>query len=178
MKCIIHTTKEMGSFVIGKVKVDSCSQCEGLWFEADELRKAKDVELKDANWFDIDLWQDKSKFISTKDDKSCPSCHIFLYNLNYGDSKIKVDICGQCKGIWLDRGEFKKIIKYIRNKSDREVLWNYSANLVQETKEVFTGPESFLSEIADVIMLVDLFKYKFMTQHEDIARKLINSPII
>ncbi|PIS45215.1 MAG: hypothetical protein COT22_06415, partial [Ignavibacteria bacterium CG08_land_8_20_14_0_20_37_9] len=73
--------------------------------------------------------------------------------VQYDNSKVRVDLCSLCKGIWLDRGEFKKIIKYLKEKADYEVLYNFSKNLMEEFWEVFTGPEKIREEILDLLTL-------------------------
>ena len=67
--------------------------------------------------------------------------------------------------MWLDRGEFKQIMVYLKNKSDYEVLHHYTKNLVVQLWEVFAGPEKFREELEDFLMLIKLFNYKFVTQH-------------
>ncbi len=178
MKCPVSKIDDLQPIHIGNVGIDSCPACKGFWFDNDELRKAKDIKVSGANWFDVDLWKDESKFSGVKSEKICPKCAKALYKINYSDSDIEIDACKNCKGIWLDRGEFEKILKYVKDKSYGEILNNYKKNLVQESKEIFTGPENFKSEVADVLMLVDFFKYKFMTQHEKLGTVLINLPKI
>ena len=174
---------------LGDVMVDWCVFCDGLWFERDELRLAKDKRVKDARWLDVelkdksldwfkfDLWKDKLKFKAAKDIKLCPACKTPLYKVNYGDSDIKIDVCGICKGIWLDRGEFKKIIKYVKNKADYEVLNNYVKNLILETKEIFAGSESVQSETADLLVLTKLLKYKLAVQYPTLIKLFSNLPL-
>lgn len=147
------------------VEVDYCPDCLGVWFEQDELRWAKDEKDKQLNWLDVDLWRDKGKFEISRSRRVCPSCRMPLYEVDYDDSKIKVDLCNLCKGIWLDRGEFKQIMIYLKSKADYEVLYNYNKNLRQELWEVFKGPEKFREELLDFLMLLKLFNYKFVVQH-------------
>jgi Zn-finger nucleic acid-binding protein len=189
MNCPKCKTKKLSEKIkIGDVVIDRCPSCDGLWFERNELRLAKDkkaqdaiwvdVELKDKSldWFKFDLWKDSVKFKAEKDIKFCPRCEIPLYKINYGDSDIEIDVCGVCKGIWLERNEFEKIIKYIKNKADYEVLNNYAKNLISETKEIFIGPESIRSEITDLLILTKLFKYKLATQYPTLTKILLNLP--
>ncbi len=177
MKCP-KCKKELSEKIkIGDVKIDRCSKCGGLWFEKDELRLAKDKEAPEAkwvdfeikdkslNWFHFDLWKDKMKFKLKKGIKYCPIDKAPLYQVNYGETLIKIDVCGICFGIWLDKGEFKKIINYVKNKAEYEMFHNYVKNLLQETKEIFVGPESVKSEMSDLLMLIKLFKYKLLVQY-------------
>jgi Zn-finger nucleic acid-binding protein len=189
MKCPKCKKELSDKIKIGDVKIDRCPKCGGLWFEKDELRLAKDkkapeakwmdVEIKDKsiNWFQLELWKDKMKFKAKKEIKYCPTDKIPLYSLNYDDSSIEIDVCGVCHGIWLDRGEFKKIIDYVKNKSEYEILYNYTKNLAQETKEIFVGPESIKSEVVDLLILVKLLKYKLMVQYPELIKLISNLPL-
>ena len=108
MECPI-CKKSLEKAILCNVEVDYCPQCFGLWFEEEELRWAKDFKDRNLKWLDIDLWREPEKFSISPLQKLCPACRLPLYETQYGDSKIKVDVCNICRGIWLDRGEFKKI---------------------------------------------------------------------
>lgn len=169
-----HISLDKAKFYNGEI--DYCSKCAGFWFEEDELRKIKDQKDNDLRWLDVDLWEEKNKFKISKDQRQCPSCQIPLYEINYNNSEIKVDLCDLCKGIWLDRGEFKKIIDYLREKSDWEALNNYSKNLIQELKEVFSGPENLKEELADLVAVLKVLNYKFAAKYPEIASIILNLP--
>jgi len=147
------------------VEVDHCPKCLGIWFDKDELRLAKDDKDEQLKWADVDLWRDKHKFKISRGIKHCPVCRAGLQEVGYDQSKTRVDFCKMCHGIWLDRGEFKQIINYLKNKSDYEVLHHYSKNLLKELWEVFSGPETFRSELEDFFIVLKLFNYKFETQY-------------
>ena len=167
---------ELKKAVFYGVEVDYCPKCLGLWFEQDELSGAKDEKDKDLNWLDIPIWKEKAKFRISKGGKLCPSCLMPFYEVNYGDSGIKVDLCNVCRGIWLDRGEFKKVIDYLKEKGKKEVLENYFKNLIAEGVEVFTGPETFRSELSDFLTILKLLNYKFATQHPIITKIISGLP--
>lgn len=189
MKCPKCKKESLEKIKIGDVKIDRCAECGGLWFEKDELRLAKDkkapearwadVEIKDKslNWFQFDFWKDKVKFKVKKGIKYCPIDEIPFYQVNYGDTPIEIDVCGICYGVWLDKGEFKKIIDYVKSKAEYEMLHNYIKNLVQETKEIFVGPESVKSETMDLLILIKLLKYKLATQHPMLVKLISNLPL-
>lgn len=176
------------------VGVDFCPRCLGLWFAQEELRWAKDAKDKNLSWLDIDLWKDKKKFKISSGQKLCPKCELPLYEVNYGDSDIhpvksakggaakpqfngvEIDLCNLCQGIWLDRGEFKKIIEYLREKANYEILNNYLKNLLEEVKEIFTGPETLKEEVLDCLAIAKILRYKFATQHPVIAKIISQLP--
>jgi len=170
--CKIH----LDQAVVSGVEVDYCPKCFGLWFEEEELRWAKDYKDRDLNWLDIDLWRDEEKFKISPARKLCPVDRMLLYEIDYGDSGIKVDVCNVCHGIWLDRGEFRKIIAYIKEKADQYILRHYLKNLREELWEVFAGPESLKEEIDDFLTVLKVFAYKFTTQHQNIAKIISRLP--
>ena len=129
--------EEMKKAVFYNTQVDYCPKCLGVWFDQDELRQAKDEKDITLNWLDVDLWEDKTKFQVGKTAKICPQDFVPLYQIEYNGSETKVDLCDTCHGIWLDRGEFKKIIAYLKTKKADELLHHYLSNLVEEGKEIF-----------------------------------------
>lgn len=195
--------KTLDKAILNNVEVDFCPDCFGLWFEKEELRWAKDEKAKDLKWLDIDLWSDKKRFKIAYGQKLCPSCRLPLYEVDYHHNSpkpslkgkspkksksrvqgigknlsapVKVDVCNLCQGIWLDRGEFKKIIEHLKEKGSYEVLNNYSKNLVREFWEIFTGPETLREEILDFLTILKLLNYKFAVQHPTISEIISRLP--
>lgn len=147
------------------VEVGYCQKCLGVWFDKDELRLAKDTKDGQLMWMDFDIWRDTGRFDLKNTLRLCPVCRVMLMQVGYDSSKVKVDFCKKCQGIWLDRGEFKQIMNYLKRKADYEILHHYTKNLAIQMWEVFSGPEGFRSELFDFLMLMKLFNYKFIVQH-------------
>jgi Zn-finger nucleic acid-binding protein len=175
MKCP-RCKENLESAIFYNVKVDYCPRCLGLWFEEEELRWAKDAKDENLKWLDIDLWKQKKNFKISRGIRICPSCRVPLYEVYYGDSGIIVDVCNICRGIWLDRGEFKKIINYLREKADYETLHNLAKNLIEEFWEIFTGPETFREEVGDFLTILKVLNYKFLAKHPTIAKIILSLP--
>lgn len=167
---------QLNRAIFNKTEVDYCIQCLGIWFEQDELRQAKDEKDKELNWLDIDLWQDNEKFKISQNPKICPACSVPFHKVGYGDSEISLDVCNLCQGIWLDRGEFKKIIDYLKNKGNYEAANNYFKNLVQEGVEILTGPEELKSEVSDFWAVLKLLNYKFAEKFPKITELILSLP--
>jgi len=102
MTCPVCGNK-LDKALFNKVEVDICPSCLGMWFEEDELRWAKDSKDQRLTWLDVDLWEDETKLRVSSQDKLCPCCRLPLYEVRYGDSEVKVDLCNVCHGVWLDR---------------------------------------------------------------------------
>jgi|GEM_PF-165157 len=179
------------------VEIDHCPKCLGLWLEENELELAKDKKDEDLKWLDIDLWKDKKKFnispafteVSTDklQHKLCPFCRLPLYEVSYGDSGIdrahknlcapvKIDLCNLCSGIWLDRGEFKKIIEYLRKRKDYEVLDGFSKRVIKEFWEIFIGPGPLREDISDFLSVLKILVYKFSAQHPTFIKIIASLP--
>ncbi len=168
--------KDLKEVIFSGVKTDKCEDCEGYWFQKDEFRLVKDKEEKKINWMDIDLWENENKFKISKDSCDCPDCNISLYEVNYGDSNIKVDFCKECEGVWLDKGEFVKIMEYLKEKAGDKIMKEYFKTLVEETGEIFVGPEPLDEELRDLLTILKLFKYRFAGKHPFIARAISHIP--
>ena len=175
MNCPI-CKKPLLNVIFHNIEINYCPVCLGLWFKEEELRWAKDEKDKNLNWIDIDLWKDKNKFRISHSIRLCPCCRVPLYEVYYGDSGVIVDVCNLCHGIWLDRAEFKKIIDWLRQKADYEILNNYTKNLFKQMTEIFTGPETLREEISDFLTILKLLNYKFTAQHLTISKMILELP--
>lgn len=165
MQCPNCKTIELENTTFYDTDVDFCPQCLGLWFEIDEFQQAKDKKDKNLRWLDIDLWKNEKKFSVSEGQKACPLCEVPLYVVDYGNSKIRVDVCNLCQSIWLDRGEFAKIIDCLKKEKNNQILNHYVKNLLTEGVEMFWGPEDFPSEVKDFLTVIRMLNYKFTVQH-------------
>ncbi len=176
MNCPKCKKTKLKSTVFYNIEVNYCPDCLGLWFDREELRWAKDEKDKDLIWLDIDLWKDEKKFKISYGMRLCPHCRLPLYEIYYGDSKIIVDVCSLCHGVWLDRAEFKKIIDYLKEKADYKILNNYSKNLFQQVVEIFDGPGTLKEEILDFLTILKLLKYKIVVQYPMLSKIMLDLP--
>ena len=168
--------KNLEQAILAGVEIDYCPKCLGLWFNENELRQAKDVKDRNLRWLDVDLWLDDEKFKISKGNKLCPKDRLPLYETKYGRSNIEVDVCNICHGVWLDRGEFKKIIKYLKRKADSEILNDYLKNLREEFWEILEGPETFKEELNDFLVILKMVNYKLLVQNPAIAKIIASLP--
>jgi len=168
--------KQLKKAIFYGVEVDYCPRCLGLWFEEDELRLAKDEKDENLRWLDIDLWKDRKKFKIYLGERLCPFCRLPLYEVYYGDSRVIVDFCSLCHGVWLDRGEFKRIVEYLQEKAGTEVLNNYAENILEEAAEILIGSETLREEVLDFLTVLKLLNYKFATQYPVLTGIISNLP--
>ncbi|MFH1392457.1 MAG: zf-TFIIB domain-containing protein [bacterium] len=147
-----------------KNQVDKCDKCKGIWFDYDELRKVKDDKDEFLKWLDIDIWRKKKKLRVFSSTRKCPNCRKNLYEVKYGESNIKVDICNSCKGVWLDHGEFGKIIDYLKKVVNTETLSKYFKHALAS------------SETGDLLIILKLLQYRLCSQYPIINKIIIYRP--
>lgn len=167
--CKIELKKKM----IQKIEIDECEKCKGMWFEDDELRKAKDATDEDLNWMDFEIWKHKDQFKTKSRNLPCPQCNKALVTIDYADTGVEIDYCPTCKGTWLDKGEFTKMIEALRNELLTKSFSKYITASLEEAKEIITGPESFLSEWKDFSTVLRMMRYRIFAENP----KLLNTVI-
>jgi Zn-finger nucleic acid-binding protein len=156
---------------VGGVRIDRCPQCEGMWFDKDELRVLKNKEANgDYQWINLDLWKDVDKFRARRQQRySCPKDGTPMTTVHYGDSNVAVDVCTTCRGIWLDKEEYRELIRYLEEKVDGSTTGDYLKDVRQELAEVFEGHESPLGALKDVGKILYLLELRFTVNHPTLA---------
>lgn len=166
--------KKLKTQKIGAVDIDECSGCKGMWFDKDELRKAKDETDPDLNWMDFELWKHQDRFHVVAKPIKCPKCNNTMAAINYGKTKIEVDYCTHCRGVWLDAGEFKKIIEALTEELETKSVSEYLKSSIEEAKEIITGSESFISEWKDFLTVIRMLQYRILVSNPKVSKGLAN----
>jgi Zn-finger nucleic acid-binding protein len=162
---------ELERRMIREIEVDECPDCKGIWFEDDELRKAKDSADSDLNWIDFEIWKYKDRAKARSKDLPCPDCRKALVAIDYTGTDVEVDYCPSCKGIWLDKGEFKSIIKALTDELLTKSFSEYVKASIEEAKEVVAGPEPFLSEWKDFATVCRMMQYRLFVENPKLAEE-------
>ena len=173
MKMCPRCNVELRKKNLGSVEVEECTKCKGTWFDTDELRQAKDAADPDVNWLDFEIWKHEDQFVSKGSPLVCALCRKPTVSLIYGDTGVEIDYCPACQGIWLDKGEFKKIVDSLEKEVNSKSFSEYVRESLQEAKEIVTGPESFLSEWKDFTTALKLMQYRLFVENPDALNKLI-----
>lgn len=146
--------------------IDICEKCNGVWFDRDELRKAKDNTDDSLRWLDFDLFEEKvGKYHTSSSEKDCPVDSIKILQQKYDKSNVLVETCPKCQGVWLDKNEFEKIIRYLHKEIYSETAKEYSVDLLKQLLEIGTGNESKLSEVKDFLAVLRLFEERLAVEH-------------
>jgi Zn-finger nucleic acid-binding protein len=102
-KCGTQTLKE---FTVKSVAVERCSSCNGTWFDARELTE---LLAEDARYV-ASLRRGSIKEQLAGKRGFCPGDGSELLRVySTIDGTVILDACAECRGIWLDGGEFDKL---------------------------------------------------------------------
>jgi len=152
------------------IVVDECVSCKGRWFDRGELRKAKDKEDDDIRWLDFDPFgKDIERLSVPSKGKKCPKCLKTMSSLKYRASGIIIDKCSSCEGVWLDHGEFEKIIKYLEHIMLTKPASEYTKDTFKQFVEIFTGPEGTVSEVKDFMAVLNLLRLRLAVENPKIV---------
>lgn len=140
-------------YTLFDVKFEGCLECNGLFLDKNELRKLKDNSKK-SSWGNLRWMDDEIEAIEqcnhVPSKIKCPKCiDTRMITTIFKGSNIIIDYCLTCKGIWLDKNEYKNIIENLSDKLDKLSSKEMTEKLKEEIKEIWNGPENLLSEILD-----------------------------
>jgi Zn-finger nucleic acid-binding protein len=96
------------------LEIDACPSCYGIWFDADELgRFLRSEPLRKRFIWDeaVEPLRSIGYVMSTRA-RICPRCQVAMQETLFGG--VSLDLCGRCKGIWLDDGELQRILEKFR----------------------------------------------------------------
>ena len=147
------------------ITVDECEQCHGIWFARDELRRAKDSSDPNLRWLDFDVFADTAG--GSKGNRTCPVCSQPMRSVEYMHSGVKVDVCEQDHGAFLDAGEFQKIMAYLEEVVSEMDVRDLEREAATKLKEVVTGPESRVDEVKDFLAVLRLLRLRASVEHPE-----------
>jgi uncharacterized protein len=147
MNCPIDKEKLEPLIYEDDVEVDQCPKCNGIWLDKGELariEKSRENDyreiIKNTAYADkidgfVEMTNNAPLIATdrpTEDNTlNCPSCGDLLYKKEHGFfSKVMIDSCIKCNGIWLDKGELQAIeIFFEKNKPVENLnFWQHFKN--------------------------------------------------
>ncbi len=81
------------------LNVDYCPKCKGIWFDGGELAQALPAAERQL--------QIPRRAVRLR--APCPRCNKPLYAFPYPHSRVTIEMCKGCHGLWLDAEEFQQI---------------------------------------------------------------------
>jgi len=143
---------KLGRYELFGIQFEGCDRCRGIFLGRDGLRRLKDRHgpgEPDLRWLDDDVEAVGRAPIAVSD-RDCPRCpgHKLLTAI-CGDTRVLVDYCTECRGVWLDAGEFQDILQALRAKLNDMTTPEAARRVWEEIKDIWSGPEDAVSELLD-----------------------------
>ena len=154
------------------VQIDECPRCQGIWFDQGELDAAKDAREPDINWIDIELWRQEDRFNLALSERQCPKDHANMVSLKYGEPSVEIEYCLECRGMWLDRDEFRKIVSTLEGELDQLSASDYLVESLKEAREIISGEENLTSQWKDLKTILRLFQYRALVEKPALYKAL------
>lgn len=121
-KCDVMMKQIVVMTPVAAVEVDHCTECEGYWFDKYELDKVIDEKMDGSFPFE-DTEEDEADF-------PCPRCG------GETDTKIlwdiKMELCLDCHGLWLDKGELREVQEKYRFEKNQNKLIELLKSVLDE----------------------------------------------
>ncbi|MGH7771095.1 MAG: zf-TFIIB domain-containing protein [Candidatus Binatia bacterium] len=138
-KCV----KELNEIMYKGIQVDSCSTCEGMWLNFEELDQLEDKV------FDRDELKGTTIFRTFPTDLKCPRCGKQMKKFNYRYYDLELDYCEDQHGFWLDKGEEKRVLELMQEEAKKMAR---KVNLEEKWVGTLRGLKSkdFFSKLKDL----------------------------
>jgi Zn-finger nucleic acid-binding protein len=85
---------------------------------------------------------------------------------------VRIDYCGECHGIWLDKDQYPKIIESLEDELGNTTFSEYFHESIEEAKELFTGDKSFTSEWKDFSSVLNLMQSRLFVERPKLVETL------
>ena len=106
MKCPKCRSETMNVFSVEGLAVERCSSCSGIWFDARELSQLLEQDARQVA--SLRRGRDNQQLEGKKG--FCPRDGSELLRVYSSiNQSVIIDACADCRGIWLDGGEFEKL---------------------------------------------------------------------
>ena len=106
MKCPKCGTETMQQFLVQGVALERCSSCSGIWFDARELSQLLEQDARQVALLrrgNVKQQLEGKKGLCPRDGSELLRVYSSI------NRSVIIDACADCRGIWLDGGEFEKL---------------------------------------------------------------------
>lgn len=153
------------------VNIYECLKCKGKWFERNELIQAKNNADDGLRWLDFDPFgKDAQKLSISSEGKQCPQCVKVMQSLTYSQSRVIIQKCQTCEGVWLSHGELSKIIQYLEKTVNSESAKDLANDTFKEFIKIFTVHQGMVSEAKDFLAVLTILNTRIAIEHPKLAQ--------
>ena len=101
-----NCVEPLRSRTMSNFTVDECPMCDGLWFD-DQVPEKMVVTVDKPQFFFEPIAFEKKREVP-EGQLQCPRCKVTM--AVFEARGVPVDVCPECRGLWLDSHELRKIL--------------------------------------------------------------------
>lgn len=92
------------------LQIDRCPRCRGFFLDPGETAQLYGLSAEPASWVHSEVASSRGR-----SRLSCPAGHgsMEIFRLSHGEVALDVDVCRQCKGLWLDASEDRHLVEIV-----------------------------------------------------------------
>jgi membrane associated rhomboid family serine protease len=120
-----------------EVELDHCHRCKGNFFDPGEVSATFGVFTDPGEWVESHV---ATPLGSSK--LRCPAGHehLLAYRVSFEKKAVEVDVCPNCKGLWLDASEGEQLKEILASEQDAKQVAEVSAGGAKTYLfQLFTG---------------------------------------
>jgi len=153
------------------INIHECLKCKGKWLERDQLILAKNKADEGLRWLDFDPFgKDAGKLSVSSVGRKCPQCVEPMQSLTYSQSKVVVEKCESCEGVWLSHGELAKIIRYLEKTVNSESVKDLAGATFKEFVKIFAVQKGLISEVKDFLAVLSILRIRIAVEHPKLSQ--------
>ena len=101
------------------IELDTCPDCQGLWFDAQELGQLFDLAGVPERYHDLESQVDRLPHVGPR--RRCPRCRRRLESVRAPSTsgELILDECPRGDGLWFDRGELESLLTALLGDNSR-----------------------------------------------------------
>ena len=106
----------------GNIELDTCVECRGLWFDAQELGQLFDLAGVPEQYRDLESHVDRMPLAGPR--RQCPRCRRPLEPVRApsASGELILDQCPRGDGLWFDRGELESLLQALLGENSRALM--------------------------------------------------------
>ena len=166
--------KELNKRKLDNFDIAMCDSCKGMWIDSFTFEEIQHLESPFSELLKVKMWDKIKEHKVMPSTKSCPKCTQRLFQSEYSDSGVNIDICTSCRGIWFSRGDLEKVISYIDKEINQETISDLFNELGEGAKDFLIGREPVDKEIKHIGLVLKLMEYRLFSKFP-LLQKLANS---
>lgn len=171
MKCP-SCSSALESKNLGGLKIQTCPSSHGMFILQEELKKIEEAKDPDLALFDLELWKHRDQYEAIPSHSSCPSCANTLHHINYPQSQVRIEVCHECRAVWLNDQMLKALHVYLEKRLSTETTGEFIRDASHEIAQIFRGKES--PKTFNVILR--LIKYRIFSEFPFIKNLIQSLP--